>query len=382
MFKNKKLQTVVVNGFTFGDCLVVPTWNGINFDNFVVPSANFEILQSAGDRLQSVVYIVESKKLSDGHKYTLLQYITAVRQDNGLFTNVYRLFAAKDDKLAPDGNLLLDEWKDYTSYWAVPNVDRLLVGRFRSATTDPSNPNAVKGLPICYGASSHIREIHTLLDQMSAEFHLSQKAVFADKKLFTKRTVEGKEKFVLPDKDNRLYKLVEGGGRNVDSSPLLHDWAPDIRYQAYLEALDKQEQLVERAVGVSNGILSTVNEANYQNVDNVRKSMAKTQAFIDTARKYAEEMLDDVIYSWNVLLNYYNVNPMGEYEIQYDWSDEYIDTFADRQNAILAGEAIGATDAADYRAFVMGETPDVARENVRRIKSEKQVSSPLFKLEA
>lgn len=376
-FKNKKLRAAVVEGFITGDCLVVPIWNGRSFDNSIVPSGRFEVLQSMGDRLQAVAYLVDSKRIG-GHEYALVQYVAAIDQGDGMYTNAYRLFAAKDGKLGDD--LLLDEWREFDSSWSVPNVDRLLVGRFRSHTIDPNDPNAVKGVPICFGAGEPIKEIRYLLDQMHREFGLSEKAVFADKRLFKRRVdKDGTERLEIPQGSERMFKLVNGS-RSVDADPMIHDWAPDIRYQAYLDALDRQEQLVEKAVGVSSGIISARNEASYQNLDNVRKSMAKTQAFVDTARDSAEEMLTDLVYSWDVLLNYYEAAPMGPYELMFEWSDEYIDSFSDRQNAILAGEAIGATDAADYRAFVMGETPDVARESVRRIKAERGTVSPLVAL--
>lgn len=378
-FKNEKLRNAIVQGFLTGDCLIVPSWDGHNFDNFIIPAEQFEVLQSTGKNLQAVVYIVETKRLKDGHTYQLMQYISIVPQGDGLYTNVYRLFASKDGTLYPDGDLILSEWKEaYQNFWVVPNVDRLLVARYKSHTIDPADPNSTKGVPICFGAGEHIKEIHYLVHQMHEEFGLSEKAVFADKKLFTKQEKNGVVRQVLPEGAKRVFKLVEGG-RSIDET-LIHDWAPDIRYQAYLEALDKQEKLVEKAVGVSSGVISEPSDMNYQNVDNVRKSTIKTQSFINSARNRAESMLTDLVYIWDVLLNYYQSIPMGQYELQFDWSDEYIDTFADRQNAILAGEAIGATDAADYRAFVMGETPDVAKENVARIQATKKAKAPIFKL--
>ena len=63
---------------------------------------------------------------------------------------------------------------------------------------------------------------------------------------------------------------------------------------------------------------------------------------------------------------------MGDWFAEYKWSDDYINTFSDQQNALLAGESIGATDAVDYRMFVMGEAPEVARERVAEIKAGRQ----------
>ena len=131
-------------------------------------------------------------------------------------------------------------------------------------------------------------------------------------------------------------------------------------------------------MGVSGGIISRPNDMNYQNVDNVRKSQQKTIGFVNAARKKAESMMLGLVYCWDVLANFYGIVPMGESAVRFDWSDEYVETFADRQNAILAGEAIGATDAVDYRMYVMGESPEAARERVESIKATRAAESAVL----
>lgn len=377
-FVLEKAKAGVSLAFEKGDAVIVPLWNGTTFDNVVVGADDFEILSAVGNRITSMVYVVDEKRINTGEKYSLLQLIELVPyQTEAGESNYchYRLFTAKNDSLAEVPLEQFPEWADYDYDWMVPNVDRLLVGRYKSFAVDPKNPNTTKGVPICFGASQPISEIHYLLDQMHEEFHLSEKFIMADKSAFRKRKIrdkDGQEKSVtvLPEGKDRVLMAMEGN-RSVDASATIHDWSPEIRYQAYLEALEKQCQLVEKAVGVSSGIISNMNDMSYQNVDNVRKSQQKTMAFIKSARRVAQVCFDDLIYAWDTLANYYGITPVGTYEVAYDWSDDYVNTFADQQNAILAGESIGATDAIDYRMFVMGESPEEARENVERIKAEK-----------
>ena len=245
------------------------------------------------------------------------------------------------------------------------------MGRYRSSTLNPCDPNAQKGTPVCFGASAPIREIHYLTEQMHNEFGLSEKAIIADKSLFkrdVRRDSSGNiisQKLQLPEGRERLFMDV--GGRVANDERLLEEWAPAIQLQPYIDALEKQYQEVEKCVGVSSGILSNLNDQSYQNVDNVRKSTLKTQSFISTARRVCESYLEDMLYSWDAILSYYGVVPVGDWNAEYKWSDDYINTFSDQQNALLAGESIGATDAVDYRMFVMGESPEVARERVAEI---------------
>lgn len=386
-FVRDTLCNAVSMGFLTGDSITVPSWNGRTMDNVLVDAGSFAILGANGHEVTSMIYVVDEKQIKYGARYTLLRLIELVpytaQDGTQTHANRYKTFIAKDGTIT---DIPLSEFPDWAAAneeeWVIPNVDRLLIGRYRSFTLNPLRPNAQKGTPICFGASAPIREIHYLTQQMHAEFGLSEKAIIADKTLFKKelrRDSEGNvvsQRLVLPKGRERLFMDV--GNRGGSGSPLIQEWAPTIQLQPYIDALEKQYQEVEKCVGVSSGILSNLNDQSYQNVDNVRKSTIKTQSFVNTAREVCESYLSDMVYAWNAILNFYGVTPVGDYHVEYKWSDEYINTFSDQQNAILAGEAIGATDAVDYRVFVMGESPEVAKERVAQIKAEKAAAVPAF----
>ena len=386
-FVRDTLCNAVAMGFLTGDSITVPSWNGRTMDNVLVDAGSFAILGANGNEVTSMIYVVDEKQIKYGARYTLLRLIELVpytaQDGTQTYANRYKTFIAKDGTIT---DIPLSEFPDWAAAneeeWVIPNVDRLLIGRYRSFTLNPLRPNAQKGTPICFGASAPIREIHYLTQQMHEEFGLSEKAIIADKTLFKKelrRDSEGNvvsQRLVLPKGRERLFMDV--GNRGGSGSPLIQEWAPTIQLQPYIDALEKQYQEVEKCVGVSSGILSNLNDQSYQNVDNVRKSTIKTQSFVNTAREVCESYLSDMVYAWNAIMNFYGVTPVGDYHVEYKWSDEYINTFSDQQNAILAGEAIGATDAVDYRVFVMGESPEVAKERVAEIKAEKAALPQAF----
>lgn len=386
-FVRDKLCNAVAMGFLTGDSITVPSWNGRTMDNVLVDAGSFAILGANGHEVTSMIYVVDEKQIKYGARYTLLRLVELVpytaQDGTKTFANRYKTFIAKDGTIT---DIPLSEFPDWAAAneeeWVIPNVDRLLIGRYRSFTLNPLRPNAQKGTPICFGASAPIREIHYLTQQMHEEFGLSEKAIIADKTLFKKelrRDSEGNvisQKLVLPKGRERLFMDV--GNRGGSGNPLIQEWAPTIQLQPYIDALEKQYQEVEKCVGVSSGILSNLNDQSYQNVDNVRKSTIKTQSFVNTARGVCESYLSDMVYAWNAIMNFYGLTPVGDYHVEYKWSDEYINTFIDQQNAILAGEAIGATDAVDYRVFVMGESPEVAKGRVAEIKAEKAALPQAF----
>lgn len=353
-------------GLVTGDALVVPVWDGTAFHNHVVAAPDFRIAVSAAGRPLAVAYVAEER--SDGLvTWSLVQVVRLVDYDAVDGTRArgcaYSLLVAKDGRLHSRSLAGFPEWAErYEAEWVVPDVDRLLVARFRCPQRDPKRPNSTYGTPLCYGASTHLREVHYLTQAMHDEFELSEKAVMADRALFAK---DQQGNLVLPRGRDRLFMATRGG--SVDSSSI-SQWAPTIQSTPYAEALELAYRGVERDCGIDAGILSKPNDGSYQNVDNVRKSTRNTQALVNRCRGVADNMLDDLLYSWDMLANHYGL-PQGEWSHAHRWSDDYINTFADQRDALLSGYGIGATDAADYRAFVTGEDPEVARERVALIAS-------------
>ena len=375
-FARDYLKTAVADAFLTGDSITVPSWNGTSMDNVVVDSGAFAILGANGREITACIYVVDEKRLRNGGTWTLLRLIDLVPYTAADGTQAkacrYKTFIAKDGTIT---DVPLSDFPDWAATneeeWFIPNVDRLLIGRFRSFTIDPRNPNSQKGTPVCFGASRPIREIHYLTEQMHQEFALSEKAIIADRSLFKKEPVrDGDGKVVdyrvsLPKGRERVFMDVKGSVQQ--GHELVSQWAPTIQLQPYIDALEKQYQEVEKCVGVSSGILSNLNDQSYQNVDNVRKSTIKTQSFINTARRVAESYLADMVYAWDAIANFYGVTPPGDYVWQAKWSDDYVNTFADMEQAILAGNGIGATDAVDFRMHVFGESPEEARARVEEI---------------
>lgn len=376
-FMENTANGAVVSSFISGDCLVVPSWNGRNMQSVVVPSEDFEVLECFGDEVTAAAYVLARRSV-DNRERCLMQAVELVPYEAAgggtAYANRYRVYTSEGGSAQP-GFKGFEDWAGRVDEeWFVPNVDRLLVGRLRTHVVNPLDPNAVKGAPVCYGAGEPIAQIRKLLDQMAAEFDLSEKAIMADKRLFAKKWVGDQQVTELPRGRDRMFMQL--GGLS-DEMPL-KEWSPEIRYQAYLAAIDKQEKLVERAVGVSAGIISHPDDLNYQNVDNVRKSQQRTVSFVEKSRRRFDRMMADLVYSWDVLANHYGITPTGAYELRPDWSDEYVETFADKQSAIIAGNAIGATDAVDYRAWLFDETYDDARRRVEEIKSERSSSASVL----
>ena len=263
-FMRGRAYDAIVTAFTTGDCLVVPAWNGRNVQHLIVGADDFEIYQCAGDEILSCAYTLDTRTRK-GRTYRLVQRVELVETQNGHENRYETMVITGSNTRVP-----LSEFPDweaaYEPEWSVPGVDRLLVGRYKSFTRDPADVNNVKGAPICYGAGEFIAEIHYLLGQMHNEYGFSEKAIMASRRMFEQVDENGNSYIDLPQGRRRLFSFTRGS--RDGSTPDITEWAPDIRYEAYIEGLNAQLQNVERAVGVSSVIISIPNDVNSENVDN------------------------------------------------------------------------------------------------------------------
>lgn len=366
------LVSAVSCGLLTGDALTVPMWTGAGFKMCTVPASRWRVLAKDGDEPTAVAYVAdEFDRGVTNYKLVQVIEVTGYEASDGSTAPGcrFRLMVAVNDHFTGEGLDRFPHWaRDFGEQadWTVPNCPRVLAARWRNFAIDPLRPNSMYGVPACFGASAPIREIHYLLEQMHTEFELSEKAVFASKSAFA---TDQNGNPMLPKGRDRLYMLTRGHGAG---DATMQEWAPTIQNSPYESALEVQKRLVEKAVGVDSGIISTPQDQNYMNVDNVRKSTINTQAFVKHARDVTEGYLDRLTWCWDVLLNHYGY-PTGAYDVQYKWSEDYVNTFSDQSQAILSGIGVGATDALDYRLFLLGEAPEVARQRVEEIKAGTEV---------
>ena len=355
----------------FGDAIVVPMWTGSGFEHAVVGRERFRILGCAGDTPTALAYIVQVKRVNL-RRYALVQKMELVGYDcgSGRAQRADMTLHVVDEGGSPLPLASFPDWAErYDESWSIPGVSGLPVARLKCFREDPADPNGVYGVPICHGASTFIREIHYLVEQRHNEFELSEKSVIADRRMFVR---EGGERLSLPRGKDRLYMQVSRGrAGSVDDGLGIKEWAPTIQNGPYDAAIEENKRLLEDAVGVDHGILSRPENTAYENVDAVRKSMRKTQAFVEATRDAVETALVQLARAWDDLLGYYGV-PSGGWSASFKWSDDYINTFADQRDALATGYQIGATDAVDYRVLVTGEPIEEARQRVAEIAAGRQ----------
>jgi len=248
------------------------------------------------------------------------------------------------------------EWANIQPEIKIAGVDRLPIGIYKCPTSNRRH-STIEGVPITYGCNATLTKIAKCLEDIEYEFEDKKTKIFADSKLF-----DGEGKL-----SDRLFKGVKQVGKITDTK-LIDVFDPAFRETSYFTRLEKYLALLEKEIGASRGILTDLNTQGATATE-IRRATYQTYALCDDIHTQIERYFDDLVYGINVLVNYYNLAPMSEYEAVYDWSYSMLEDTDSTFNQLLSAHKEGAVDTAEIRRFVVdNETYEEAQEKVKQIK--------------
>ena len=244
-------------------------------------------------------------------------------------------------------------YKEIIDRITIPNVDRCLFGFFKSPVDNRKSKDDY-GVPITYGCGSTINEIYEVLEQIKREYHLKEAFVGADVTMFNGANA-------LPE--NGLYRKVDA------EEGFWEVFDPAIRDSSFYARLMELYERLEKQIGTSKGILTEVQTTNATATE-IRRAMYDTYTIVEDTREQFEKGLNDFMYACDVYANYYNLGPIGEYEIIYDWSYSLLENTQETWSQLLVGKNNGVVKEVELRQFLYpSETLEEAEEAVAEIKA-------------
>jgi len=339
-----RIKKIVASSLAVGGCLVVPYVKDGKILYNIIKQNRLIINSRDGEKITNATILADSMTINNINYYRLTNY--AVEGNTLYITNrTTSEFGAA---------AVVDEWKDIPDI-AISNVDRALFG-FIKSPIDNRKSSDEYGVPITYGCKEIIDNIKTCLEQISKEFKLKQVRLQVDDRALDKDPKTGEP--ILKDDLFMAGYSQDGNMFNI--------FDPAIRESSYHARLDKLFELFEKQVGTSKGIL-TAPETHGATATEIKASIADTFAIITDIRKATEQGLKDYIYACDVLANYYNLTPIGEYEISYDWSFSMIESTTETWQQMKDGQSIGIRSKAELRAWQTGESLEDAQKAVDEI---------------
>ena len=339
-----KLKKTTASALGVGGCILVPyvsegkiLFNTVKQNRMMINGRN-------GDKITGATILADSVVINNNLYYRFTNYTVEGNT----------LYITNKTTNASGGTAVVEQWENIPDM-AISNVDRALFGFIKSPVDNRKSMDDY-GVPITYGCGEIMEDIRECLKQIRKEYKLKGVRLQVDDRTLDKDPKTGKP--IL--KDN-LFMMGHS-----EKGELFNIFDPEIRDSSFYARLNNLFELLEKQVGTSKGIL-TAPETHGATATEIRAAVADTFAMVGDIRKAIEKGIEDYIYACDVLANYYNLTPPGEYEIKYDWSYAMVESTNETWQQMKDLQGIGGLSKAELRAWQTGEDLETAQSKVDEI---------------
>lgn len=346
-----------------GGVFVIPYYAKGEIQYNIVPQFRVSINEMIGKKITNITVLADVYIEKNGFtKKVFYRWADYIIQNNNLYI-IQRYTDENGDTVSKP-----DLWKDINDEFSITNVDKIICGYFKSPIDNRQSIDNY-GVPITYGCDSTIREIKDCLKQIVDEFRAKKVFIGIDYTMF-KKDKNGHE--ILPD--DPIYRKFNG-----DKDNMWEVFDPAFRDSSYYNRLQELYSRLEKQIGTSKGILTEV-ETQDATATAIKKALYDTFTIVGDTRDAFEKGMTDLIDGINVLANFYNITPMGDYEINYDWSYDLLESTEETFNQLTTGHSLDVVKDYELRQFIFpNEDIEEAKKSIEEIKEEEPSVDKLLK---
>ena len=344
-----------------GDALVKPWTDGKRLGVDIVSNEDFRVCGSIGNHIKSI--LIRCDEMDVGNStYTRFEG-QRLSEVEGIPTLFIEQFVYKNEEELTDKAQWPAAWQELNQVEYIPNVDQLLLGRYKCPTVNRQDVNSENGVKITYGLDKVMQKAAESYERFNSEMEKKETMLFVDRTLF-KKDENGQR--TLPVGKHKLFQQVSA--KDKESKELVHEYSPDMRTEQLEAGMEVNFRMLELMAGLSHGIL-TKPTTNFATATEIKNSLQLTFAFMTNFRKRLVKGTTALLRAVDILCNVNNITPMGNWDVQFDWSSSYVECLEEQFNRLVQAEAIDAVEPAEVRAYVMDEDLETASQRVEEIKS-------------
>ena len=346
---------ITAQAFGKGGKVLVPAVRAGRMTVETIDQNRMDIRSMDGGRIRAATLVLDSTTQDNRRYYLLADYQV---DDQGV--QIIRYRAVSDTGSAAELSAI-EAWSDITEEITISNTDRVLFA-YLPCPRDNRKDEKKYGVPITYGAEREIDELTEHANIYRREYKLTRPMLGLDSMLWstTDRNIDAVRKSVQ-DSDDPFIPMETS---SLDSkSPWLH-FAPSIRYEAMEGRYNSLCRKVEKACGLSQGILTERQNMNYANKDEVRAAMYDTFCVVKAMRANWEAAMGDLAYAVDVLAERFGLTPAGSrgsWELQFDWDSSLIESTTEAFAQTMEGHTAGVISDAELRQWLRGGTLEEAQ---------------------
>lgn len=310
-----QLRHWVEYGCAYGTIVLKP--NGDTVDLYT--KGGFEVTHQSGGEIDGIVFCDQTRV---GEKwYTRLEYHRFV---DGLYLVSNRCFVgdSQNDTKKPI-DIEKTPWAGLLEEAAMENVEKPLFGVFRTPHANNLDITSPYALPVFSDAIEELKDLDIAYSRNVKEVHDSKRTVLADDALITfagEPVTNGAAAAQKKAKDMKLpdmVRMVRGDGKET----YYQEINPELNTDTRLAGINALLSQIGFKVGYSNGYFVFNEKTGMVTATQVESDDRRTIQLIKDVRDKLENCLNGLIYALNVFADLYDLAPVGDYEVVYDFGD-------------------------------------------------------------
>jgi len=300
------IRNKVEYGLAFGALILKPYLTGskVRF-TFAQPNM-YEILQHDTDGTILEIYFKDYEAIrSEGY----VQYIIRVEHhvfDRNLDTYYITNEVYRSDK---NGNIgvkytntqealdLVLRWKGIAIEQILKGVTQPLFGFFRTATSNTIDTTSPHGVSIFDKAKDTIQLADLQLSGLVREFKIKEGRLYVDRLTLDNTN---RRRAVVPYLADDFYVRMDVEGRQGET--FFEVFSPEIRSKAFLDTLNRYQQLVEDNIGLMHGTFSQPDKVD-RTATEVRESKHRTYSTVSSNQTALRKSFEDALYAVAYYIN-------------------------------------------------------------------------------
>lgn len=379
---DEDLTWITAQALGKGGKVLVPVVSGGRVRVDVIDHNRMLIRAMDGRKITSATLIADTETVNDTKYYLLADYTL----ENGAQTIRYRVKAETGGWYDA---AQVAKWAGITPEITIGNTDRLLFAYLR-CPRDNRTDNKQLGVPVTYGAEAIIDELVEHANIYRREYKLTRPMLGLDSTLWqnfgdgftdTARRMDIKSlRKTVQDGDDPFIPVE---GASLSDKAIWQYYAPAIRQEAMEQRYQNLCRRVEKACGLSQGILTERQTMNYANKDEVRAAQYDTFSVVKAVRDQWERVMDDLAYAIDVLAERFGLTAAGSrgrYVLGFDWDTALIESTTEAFTQNMELHAGGMISDAEMRQWVRGGTLEEAQEAIEEIRKGKRENNPMNRI--
>lgn len=303
----------------FGTVVLKP--NGESIDMYT--PGKFKITDQHDGETTGVVFVNQDYRPENKKYYTRLEYHRFL--ENGLYAITNKCFVG-DSENDLKKTIAIEEtpWSGLMEEVVIQNMISPLYAVLKTPLANNIDINSPLSLPIFADAIEELKDLDVAYSRNSKEIYDSKRTVLidSDRLLPSGRKIDSvsgkafeakRQELNLPD----YVKNVYGNG----TDDFYQEINPSLSTTERLNGINALLSQIGFKCGFSNGYFVFNEKTGMVTATQVEADDRRTIQFIKDVRDKLEKCLNDLIYAINVFADLYDLAPLGDYEVAYDFGD-------------------------------------------------------------